>query len=449
MRGREFFIHRLLVTSFASTKKVADDAARRKGWSAARSLHAKALTETGANSSEPLTCAKIHSNLSWASLELSDFDEATQHARDSAHLAPSWGKAHARLGAALEASGRLLEADAAYRMAMTMGFTDCYYAHEKLKQNPRFRKLALIQEASSKEFTIENRVGDHIKLPPPNSDLAVLAMSEEQRVILHMIEHEGRVLPESLTSEDKLKQQDMILYLAAVDASIVLKHALVGLFSGKPRDKWDYRPRGHPLLCPGTRQWILQSSIRDFKNKPQNDERKLNEGSNFDVYHVLFHMDESVNMYEKSWVDLDLESQCGAYTIKFCPIGDCDFVGLQCGPTVTVEGREFFKDLQSGKWEQRYEPFKGTFLMGLRHWIMVRCRTDVIPLQGAGLRTNGDPYAGSFEWDTSKQKLVTNIPLEKFANFNETAGIVVAHFSRFFGPPPESVPYELYWAEDF
>lgn len=139
-------------------------------------------------------------------------------------------------------------------------------------------------------------------LPPPDSDPAVLVMNEEQRGILYMIEHEGRVLPESITSEEKLKEQDLILYLAAVDASITLGDVPGGR---------------NPILCPGTRRWVLSKG--------------LSECDSFDIYHDLFHIhDETIcpDEYDKYWYAVNnREEGRFAYTIQFSPNRYCDTQG--------------------------------------------------------------------------------------------------------------------------
>lgn len=419
----------------STSNQAATEAVQRKDWRAAYDLYQQALVENEKNETDPLDPAKNYGNLSFVLLKLERYDEAIQHALRSTQLAPTWGKAHARLGAALEASGCLLEAQRRYQQAKSLGCTDCEREHDKLKQNPRFRKLHMIHRATETERVIENRVGTRIQLPA--NDPAIEAMNEEQLEILRMIEQEGRVLPESTTPEETLRVQDLILYLAAVDASITLRHVPVDTLMGRPNEEWDVRPRGNPTLCPGTRQWILGNSNRNFSRNAEPDHREHNASLRFNMYNILFHSDQAEVLYEKTWVgmghDEEVSETYGTYTIKFQPNQD-----VGSGPTATIKRQQFLKNT-SGDWQYDGGPTRGVFLMGLRQWIMIQCRTDVLP----------ERCLAAFQWDSTKQKLVTNISsLRELAYFNEMSGMVVGHFST-YGPRPESAPFELFWCVDF
>ena len=59
----------------------------------------------------------LHANCSMISLKLDKLDEALDHANSAVRIRPKWAKSHGRLGAALEAAGRLPEAIDAYHAA--------------------------------------------------------------------------------------------------------------------------------------------------------------------------------------------------------------------------------------------------------------------------------------------------------------------------------------------
>lgn len=119
-------------------------------------MHVQCLAEYQGDSDK---VSKIYANLSWVCVELYEFEQAIEHALLSVGLVPSWGKAHARHGAAMEAAGRLLDASKAYQAAQSHGFTDRKLSHalNTLQKKPRFRKLSLIQRARSKEVILKNK----------------------------------------------------------------------------------------------------------------------------------------------------------------------------------------------------------------------------------------------------------------------------------------------------
>ena len=104
-------------------------------------------------------------------------------------LAPNWGKAYARLGAAQQAIGLLLDAAESYRAALAAeeSFDGCRNAYKKLKQSKRFCKLELIRQASNEaeeqSLQVWNRVGHVIEVPDEANDPfnAVAAVNDQQK----------------------------------------------------------------------------------------------------------------------------------------------------------------------------------------------------------------------------------------------------------------------------
>lgn len=81
--------------------------------------------------------AKICANLSFVSLNLGRLEEAVEHGKAAVSTAPSWGKACARLGAAQQSNGFLLDAAAPYKSALTAKdkFTGCRKACNDLSKS--------------------------------------------------------------------------------------------------------------------------------------------------------------------------------------------------------------------------------------------------------------------------------------------------------------------------
>jgi hypothetical protein len=144
-----------------SLKHQADNAVARKDWTSAVSLYLRALRANEHNEEDagelekesPDLVAKITANLSFVMLNLTNFDQAIKYGKSAVSRAPSWGKAYARLGAAQQSNGHLLDAADSYNSALTAEdkFTGCRKVHSELIKSKRYCKMALSHKAKQSE----------------------------------------------------------------------------------------------------------------------------------------------------------------------------------------------------------------------------------------------------------------------------------------------------------
>ena len=127
------------------------------------------------------------------------------------------------------------------------------------------------------------------------------------------------------------------------------------------------------------------------------DGSDIDKSDTFDIYKNLLHGKErEYETYEKCWKHLDMPSSYRANTILLCPNRMCDD-SSKWGPTVKFMDYRFGKGLDDG----RTVMAEATFLVGLNYWLLVQAGTDAIPL-------DRDLLSGAFSWDVAKQELVVN-----------------------------------------
>lgn len=116
-------------------------------------------------------------------------------------------------------------------------------------------------------------------------------MNEGQNDVLRMI-RSGRIIPElEGKSEKEVKEQDLILYLTALDAGILIQSKLVA------GDK-------HPRTCPGMRAWaITHAKDRTLKGKDGDPSRDV------DIYTQLLDVDNGEYSSEVFWKRTDKATQ--------------------------------------------------------------------------------------------------------------------------------------------
>ena len=376
-------------SSLASLKSEADAAVARGEWSKAQALYEEAVSalENAMGDDElgerHLQVAKLNANLSMVCLKQHNSGGAEEHAAIATATAPSWGKAFARLGAAQQAKGALLDAADSYEKAMGAeeSFMGCKSEHSKLTRSRRYCKLSLIRKFKEGAPNYDS----YLEKEAANPYNAVAAMNEEQRGILEML-RSGRVLPDG-SNPEKVKEQDLILYLAAVDAGL---HVM----SNFP--EYD----DHPFTCPGMRLWLL-SHGRD------NNFRGIGTGSeSFDVYKDLLDFGSTDGAYsekEKFWnvhntlscmilfnTNRDFEDHNLERMADFgFPAGDRD----SWGPTITFKAYQKvgeFGDLECIQ--------NSNFLVTLNYFVLARAQ------QPPYLRWDFTKRPGIY-WDISQQQL--------------------------------------------
>lgn len=347
----------------------------------------------------------MHANMSLALLKLHQLDKSVNHGERAVALAPTWGKAYARLGEAQRASGFLLEAADSFRLALSVAdsFNGCKRVYENLLRSNRYRKLDLIRRASAEgPLQIKNRVGETIAYPGEENNAfnAVSAMNEQQKHVLRMIRM-GRVLPEGEASE-RVKEQDLILYLAALDASILL-HV--------PENDRDV------MLCPGTRTWLIESARREMDGDVN--------AVTFDIYRKLLDLTDDSPETQKCWKHEERFDQ------DFSPNRECDN-SEYWGPSVTIMVQKFFEDDRPS-----LMLVEATFLIGLNHFFLVRAgiQNSLLDLRSEGI--------GAFEWDRSQQRLLKKYP----QSFRYAAEKVGSYFANFC--PQTGHLRDVLWYKDY
>ena len=420
-----------MTSSMASLKSEADAAVAREEWSQARSLYKEAVsalenaTSTCMEDDDDerhLQLAKLHANLSMVCLKQRDSAGAEEHAAISAAAAPSWGKAFARLGAAQQARGALLDAADSYQKAMGAeeAFMGCRSEHSKLTRSRRYRKLSLIRKFQKEAPNYDS----YLEKEAANPHNAVAAMNEEQRGVLDML-RSGRVLPDG-SDPKKVKEQDLILYLAAVDAGL---HVM----SNFP--EYD----GHPFTCPGMRLWLL-SHGRD------NDFEEIGAGSeSFDVYRDLldFGSADGAGAYSEK------EKYWNVHSTLMCMImfnTNRDFEDRKLaidlgddpwGSTIT------FKAYQKvGEWGDLECILDANFLVSLNYFVLARAQ------QPPHLRWDftNSPRPGIY-WDISQQQLKKNNDSKSILNMvhlSEELTRFIIFWRMLRDGHAQEVPRELY-----
>ena len=170
-------------SSMASLKSEADAAVARGEWSQARALYEEAVSalenDMEADERNHLQLAKLHANLSMVCLKQQDSGGAEEHAAIATAAAPSWGKALARLGAAQQAKGALLDAADSYQRAMGAeeSFRGCKSEYSKLTRSRRYQKLSLLRKF--KEEAPNGNYDAYLEREAANPHNAVAAMNED------------------------------------------------------------------------------------------------------------------------------------------------------------------------------------------------------------------------------------------------------------------------------
>jgi hypothetical protein len=257
-------------------------------------------------------------------------------------------------------------------------------------------------------------------------------MNHRQRQVLDMI-RAGRVLPESTTLENELKEQDLILYLQAIDASI----ALLDIPSFKR----------NLFVCPGSRAWMVENGRQQLEQVIGDE--------HIDIYKELFQDDwnkEDNAMKDKGWAypgcAVGSPDGYSMYTLLFAPNKRCDEYNEELqhrfwGPTVSIELRSF-RGVTNGGGNQVL--VNGVFLVGLNHWLCVRAGTDVFANVGTGIKPNGEVHGGAFEWDFETQRLVDRNKDEWSSNqFYNVAEMVLGHLWFF---RPNEIPSDSFYCEE-
>ncbi|KAL9183235.1 hypothetical protein ACHAXT_005022 [Thalassiosira profunda] len=365
-------------------KTQGDAAVSRRDWVAARTSYQEALgcIENAMDDDEsPSLAAKIHANLALVLLKQKIYDESLAHGRWATTAAPTWGKAYARRGAAEEANGMLLDAALSYKMAVSTehSFSEGAAMLRKLEQTRRYCKLQAIRE-----FQQQDCYAHYLEKEANSTKNALAAMDAEQKKLLRDI-RAGRVLPKG-SSEELLAKQDLILYLAALDAAF--------------HKSFDYKVvqaenrSGHHYIGPGMHQYLHHHSCALALESPAN---QLVQPGNVDVYNILLNAREKGHSgYEHGWESCYKQMSL----ILLYPNRDFEdaeknpITGLRMwGPTLAFK---VYQDL-----DLRLE---AEFLVSLNYFILVRAETDMFKWGWkADVPAKNDP---ALRWDVDRQALI-------------------------------------------
>jgi hypothetical protein len=379
--------------------------------------------------------AKIHANLSFLSL----------------HLGQLEGKAYTRLGAAQEASGFLLDAAESYEKAAQSSIADpfagCEKSHTTLTRSRRYRKLALIRDAQQHERYAAYLEYEYEYASSTNNEYnAIAVMTERQKEILRMI-RKGRVCPEEQhaaaaadgsTEEGEettdtrtvpTKEQDLILYLTALDAAILVT----------TDDVTAHETKQHPYTCPGMRAWLIHHA-KDPSVKPNDPDDGSSIPREFNIYQTLLDVgnEETNRTYEKYWhTNNPLRQGQGQaaggmarQTVMLSPnrdFEDSELVGRfdsdPWGPTVTYnmyDGDDHDHDDDDDD-AQPPQTINGKFLVGLNCFLLVQSETDALPW-------GYEPPYCAYSWSIDEQRLVESENSDDRRKLRDCSKLLSEHF---------------------
>mmetsp|Transcript_25784 Transcript_25784/g.56550 ORF Transcript_25784/g.56550 Transcript_25784/m.56550 type:complete len:333 (-) Transcript_25784:220-1218(-) len=305
------------------------------------------------------------------------------------------------LGAAQQSNGHLLDAADSYKKALTAEdrFTGCRKAYNELITSRRYCKLALIREAQQNE----EGYAKYLEYEATNENNAIASMNDNQKGILAMI-RSGRVFPKGIGAKE-VKEQDLILYLTALDAGILIQSNFT-VSNGK-----------HAYTCAGTRS-LLICQAKDGTLKCKNGDPLRN----VDIYKQLLDVDSEDGTYEVFWQHVP---GCSAETILLCRNQDFEDreqivpPGLDIqdpmGPTVAYNQYQTPSDVMCDP----YMKFNAVFLISLNFFFLVKAETDA-------LKWGFEPNA--FGWDIAKQRFTRIDDGRKLAIFYGTSQLLTEHF---------------------
>lgn len=388
----------------------ADAEVARGEWASARSLYLKALnlvensmeiecvTSPDMNAA-PSLAARIHANLAMVFLKENDFEDAVKHANLAVEAAPAWGKAYARLGAAQEANGMILDAAQSLRLAVTAkdAFSGAQVMLKKLEKTKYYRKLSLIRE-----FQQQDCYAAYLENEGRRNDNALAVMNEQQKELLRNI-RAGRVLPNG-TNPELVKQQDHILYLATLDASFnkVMEYKV------ETKDGTH-----HPFVCQGMHAWLHYNTTKN-----RDEEEKAYGGSRpFNIYDVLLNGKDAEHEYGWKRFAHEVSIILLVPNREFEERGKIDLPGLD---DVDPWGATLMYKRYAEVGEYKELEMKETYyaLVSLNYFILVRAQTDVFNWDNTVLT-----------WSVKKQELVS-----KSENFKKLYAVyrLISQFMRFW-----------------
>ena len=423
-------------------KEQADTAAKNKQWEIACAKYNDAIETLQKNeSADQILCSKLHANQSFTKLNLNIYqgDEgAIFHAQQAVYFNPSWGKAHYRLGAALQASGYLLLAQAAYTEALAVKEPYKNKSFRKLLQelilSRNYKSLVLIHDNPAHEQRpLKYKTCKMMHAQPAEDEdpyNAIAAMNDIQTELLINL-RAGKVLDvDTCKLKPELeRQQDTILEMMCIDCALY--------------------PHMTAIQCPGTRAWICkraraglvmknsgyfsqfpgitEEDQKSFYKKKKNEEHEKDVyNGSFDIYQIL--MDPTIDSgttHEKYWECCKYNA--GSHGCQSQSNNVCEHKGSLHHTIQLRKRRSFSNDPEapcsSLYFESRaledcmngdtFTKISCTFLIGLTRWVVVSGCMDTDPRVGFALKSQPFEVPGeefqkisAFEWRAKDAVLI-------------------------------------------